>query len=82
MPNYTRDDPRWVKAESVEAETGDARYVAVVVDGKKYHMKPVEWSDPVRDRNKSDVLISDEQGNWVRVWFYDKDIQPWTPSLE
>ena len=28
------------------------------------------------NKEKSDVLVQSSRGDWLRVWFMDKDVQP------
>lgn len=69
---YTRDNPKWVKASSVEhASSG---YVNVVAYGERFEMCPVQWSSNVLDKSTSDVLVHNSRGDWLRVWFFDADV--------
>jgi hypothetical protein len=70
---YTRDDPKWVQAEEVTQET--AGYVTVKAYGETFKNCRVGWNNPYLDRSKSDVLVQNSRGDWLRVWFYDADIQ-------
>jgi len=73
---YTRDDPHWVQAQSVVAATADGTYVNVKVQDEEFTNRHVEWHDPVMNKEKSDVLVQNSRGDWLRVWFFDKDIVP------
>lgn len=75
MP-YTREDPHWVQAESVEAAVPDGTYVNVKAYGEEFKMKRVGWSNPAMDKTKSDVLVQNSQGDWLKVWFFDADVVP------
>jgi hypothetical protein len=63
---YSRDDPKWVQADSVEA--GGSGIVHVVAYGQRFEYCPVQWSNPYMDSSKSDVLVQNSQGDWLRVW--------------
>lgn len=76
MP-YTREDPKWVQAETVEAAVPDGRYVHVKAYGEEFRMCRVGWSNPLMDKSKSDVLVQNRQGDWLKVWFHDSDVVPW-----
>lgn len=69
---YTIDDPKWVQASSV-AYTKNG-YATVVAYGETFDMCEVQWSDPTLNKDKSDVLVQNSQGDWLRVWFFDKDV--------
>lgn len=69
---YTRNDPKWVQANTVEyAAPG---YVHVTAYGERFENCPKQWNDEFRDKSKSDVLVQDSQGDWLRIWFYDADV--------
>lgn len=80
---YTKDDPKWVQATSVESAGGPLRglrsadhYVNVTAYGETFKSCLVQWSDPTMDKSKSDVLVQNSRGDWLRVWFYDEDVLP------
>lgn len=77
---YTRENPHWVQADEVKAVTANSMYVTVKVQGQEYLMHRVEWHDPFFNKSKSDVLVQNSEGNWLRVWFFNKDIQPFNPQ--
>jgi hypothetical protein len=70
---YTKDDPKWVQAEEVTAET--AGYVTVKAYGETFRHCHVEWHDLFLNKSKSDVLVQNKRGDWLRVWFYDADVK-------
>jgi len=64
------NNPKWVQAESVyQVAPG---YVNVTVHGETFYNCRIEWSKPYLT-NKSDVLVQNSRGEWLRVWFYDSD---------
>jgi hypothetical protein len=70
---YPKDDPKWVQATSVEfVATG---YVNVEAYGERFEKCRVEWSDPFLNKSKSDVLVQNSRGDWLRVWFFDADVR-------
>ena len=69
---YPHHAPKWVQAESV---VGDSHYVDVVAYGETFAHRRVEWSNLAFDKTQSDVLVQNAQGDWLRIWFYDKDVQ-------
>lgn len=73
---YSQADPKWVEATSVEAATPDGSYVNVTAYGEKFEMCRVGWSNMAFDKSKSDVLVQNSQGDWLKIWFYDKDVVP------
>ena len=75
---YSRNDPKWVQAESVEQVTPG--YVNVVEYGETFRMCRVEWSNPFFDKSKSDVLVQNSRGDWLRVWFYDSQLTQRQPD--
>lgn len=72
---YTQKDPKWVQAESVKALAPGSQYVTVKAYGETFENCRVEWNDPVGNKEKSDVLVQNSRGDWLRVWFYDKDVE-------
>ena len=72
MSTYTKYDPKWVQAESVESV--GSGYVNVKAYGETFKFCRIEWNDPFLDKSKSDVLVKNSQGDWLRVWFYDSDL--------
>ena len=70
---YSKDDPKWVQADSVEKADASG-YVNVTVYGETFKMCAVWWSDPDIDPCKSDVLVQHSKHGWLRAWFYDSDI--------
>lgn len=73
---YTQDNPKTVQAEAVEAATYNGSYVNVVAYNERFEMCRVGWSNPTMAKDTSDVLVQNSRGDWLRVWFYDKDVQP------
>ncbi len=73
---YTREDPKWVQASHVEAAVPDGSYVNVTAYGEEFKMRRVGWSNPQMDKTKSDVLVENKQGDWLKVWFLDADVVP------
>lgn len=69
---YKKDDPKWVQATTVKRASINA--VDVTAYGETFKGCRVEWSDPFLNKAKSDVLVQDSRGDWLRVWFYDTDI--------
>lgn len=76
MMLYPKNDPHWVKAEKVVAATEDKMYVNVWAHGKEYKFKHVDWSNPFMDKTKSDCLVQDDEGNWLRIWWNEDDLNP------
>jgi hypothetical protein len=70
---YTKNDPKWVQADSVEI--AGSGYVNVKAYGEIFRFCKIEWSNPFIDNSKSDVLVQNSRGDWLRVWFYDNDIK-------
>ncbi|HRN70758.1 MAG TPA: hypothetical protein PLS49_06275 [Candidatus Woesebacteria bacterium] len=77
---YPRGNPHWVQADDVQAATADNMYVNIRVGDEEFRMHRVEWHDPFFNKSKSDVLVQNSEGNWLRVWFFNKDIQPFNPQ--
>lgn len=73
---YTQNDPKWVQATKVTRSAPGQPYVNVSAYGETFENCRVEWHDPAFNKEKSDVLVQNSQGDWLRVWFYDKDIAP------
>lgn len=71
---YTKHNPKWVQAQTVKSAGG--HYVDVTAYGETFENCLVQWSGPTLDKDKSDVLVQNSRGDWLRVWFYDKDILP------
>lgn len=70
---YTKDAPKWVQAEEVyETIPG---YVTVKAYGETFENCGVAWSNLFMDKTKSDVLVQNSRGDWLRIWFFDKDIK-------
>ena len=70
---YTKSDPKWVQADKVSKGIASG-YVNVTAYGETFKNCQVEWNDPFMDKSKSDVLVQNSQGDWLRVWFYDNQI--------
>lgn len=70
--SYTSDNPKWVKAERVT--NAGPGLVTVTAYGETFERCAVEWNDPVRNKEKSDVLVQNSRGDWLRVWFWDRDV--------
>jgi|GEM_PF-4294190 len=73
MSTYPRNNPKWVQATSVES--AGSGYVNVVAYGERFDACAVEWNDLFLNKAKSDVLVQNSQGDWLRVWFFDTDVQ-------
>lgn len=69
---YSKDDPKWVQATTVKRASSNT--VDVTASGETFENCRVVWNDPFLNKAKSDVLVQNGRGDWVRVWFYDKDI--------
>ncbi|MFZ2025010.1 MAG: hypothetical protein WAV51_01885 [Microgenomates group bacterium] len=74
---YSRNDPGWVVADSVEAATEDQTYVHVTYKGETYRNRRVTWHNPRLDKSKSDVLVEDEHSGWLYIEFLNADIKPY-----
>lgn len=74
--SYTKDNPKWVQAQTVKAATLSGRFVDVIAYDETFKNCRVQWGDPFLNKEKSDVLVQNSRGDWLRVWFYDKDILP------
>lgn len=74
---YGMNDPKWVQAQHVEVASADSGYVNVKAYGETFKNCHVEWSDPLLNKTKSNVLVQNSRGDWLRVWFYDADIVPY-----
>lgn len=72
---YSMHDPKWVKAETVRYSDGSYKYVDVTAYGQVFRHCLIEWSNSMLDKTKSDVLVQHNDGNWLRVWFYDNDLK-------
>jgi hypothetical protein len=70
---YTRDDPKWVQAEEVAREASG--FVTVKAYGETFKNCQVQWNDPLMNKTKSDVLVQNSRGDWLRVWFFDADVK-------
>jgi hypothetical protein len=70
---YTKQDPKWVQAEEVTQTTPG--YVTVKAYGETFKNCKVQWSDPLLNKTKSDVLVCNSRGDWLRVWFYDAGVK-------
>lgn len=77
LMEYTKNDPHLVQASSVKS--AGSNYVDVTVYGETFKRCEIQWNDPFLNKAKSDVLVQNEKGDWLRVWFYDKDILPVEP---
>ena len=69
---YDKNNPKWVQAESVRASVPG--YVDVTVYGETFKNCHVDWNDPFFNKSKSDVLVQNKDGEWLRVWFYDSQL--------
>lgn len=70
---YTQNNPKWVQAEEVKQESPG--YVTVKAYGETFENRRIEWSNPHLDKSKSDVLVCNSRGDWLRVWFFDSDVK-------
>ena len=70
---YTKNDSKWVQAEEVFRTSPG--YVTVKAYGETFENCQVQWSNPFFDKTKSDVLVCNSRGDWLRVWFYDADVK-------
>lgn len=68
---YSKDDPLWVQATTVKRASIDT--VDVTAYDETFTGCQIEWNDPFFNKAKSDVLVQNSRGDWLRVWFYDKD---------
>lgn len=73
---YPKNDPAWVKAEKVVEAIKGSAYVHVTAYGVEYRMCRREWHSPVLDKTKSDTLVQDAGGSWLRIWWRDADVVP------
>lgn len=73
MTTYTQNDPKWVQAEEVTQTVPG--YVTVKVYGETFENKNVQWSNLFFDKTKSDVLVQNSRGDWLRVWFFDAEVK-------
>lgn len=78
---YTRDDPLWVQAERVMAAVPDGMRVNVIAYDETFEMCKVGWSNPFMDKSKSDTLVQNSQGDWLKVWWYDADVEPFGTDI-
>lgn len=72
---YTENDPKWVQASKVEWSSASKERLNVTAYGETFKQRSLHWNDPTLNKEKSDVLVKNSRGDWLRVWFYDKDIQ-------
>lgn len=75
---YPRNDPAWVEAEKVVEATKGGAYVHVTAYGVEYRMCRREWNSPVFDKTKSDTLVQDAEGSWLRIWWCDANVVPFS----
>ena len=69
---YSKDNPKHLQAASVRK----INYTQVEVTtsyGKRFFGSRM-WADTYVERNESFILVQDEQGDWLRICFYDKDV--------
>jgi hypothetical protein len=71
---YTENDPKWVQASEVEWSSPSKTTVNVTAYGETFKNCPLRWNDPTFNKLKSDVLVQNSRGDWLRVWFNDADI--------
>lgn len=69
--------PKWVQAESVARAVPEGMYVNVTYDGQTFKMARQGWNNAEFDKTKSDVLVQNRSGLWLRIWFYNEDIEPY-----
>jgi len=58
----------WVEAKKVVEATKGGAYVHVTAYGVEYRMCRREWNNPVFDKTRSDTLVQDAEGSWLRIW--------------
>ena len=73
---YTRNNPKWVRAEKVVRGSMGGDRVDVTIFGQTFQNCREQWNDPNMDPTKGDVLVEHRQYGWLRVWFYGEDIKP------
>lgn len=67
--------PLYDKAESVRPASITG-YVFVTYNGVEYGPANVTWGPLDFDKKKSTVLIQDNDGKWIKLWFFDRDLNP------
>jgi hypothetical protein len=72
MYRYTKDDPKWVQATKVVG-AGD-EHVTVTAYGETWTVTP-GWSNLFMDKTKSDALVQNSRGDWLKVWWNDSDVE-------
>lgn len=74
---YPKNDPKWIKADYVEAAAPDGSYVNVRIGDEEFKFQHVDWSNPFMDKSKSDVTVESETMGWLKIWFHDADVVPY-----
>ena len=69
---YTANDPKWVQATSVKQTA--MGYVTVTAYGETFENCWTGKHYEFTDQEKSNVLVQNSRGDWLRVWFFDKDV--------
>lgn len=75
---YTKDDPKWVKAESVTSE-GNGFY-KVVAYGQTYNVDMQSMNTGWIDKKTDYALVKNQRGDWLKVWWYDADVATPPPA--
>lgn len=72
---YAKDDPKHVRAERVIRIS--PTIATVTAYGETFEGCRVGWSDQSLppDKRKSDTLVQNSRGDWLRVWWFDADEQ-------
>lgn len=70
---YTRNNPKRVEAESVK-RAGHI-YVDVTVEGETFKACKRQWTGFFMEEDESYVLVQRDNGDWLRVCFYDRDVK-------
>lgn len=74
---YPKNDPKLVQATSVQYATVANKHVNVVAYDERFEMCVMYWSNTM-EKSTSNVLVKNNQGDWLRIWFYDTDIMPYS----
>jgi hypothetical protein len=77
---YPREAPHWCQATEVVAAIPDGSYVNVRYRDLEFHMCRVGWHDPYLNKNKSDVDVETVERGWLRIWFNNADVKPFSQS--
>lgn len=75
-PIYSRQAPKWVQADRVVAARNNRLIVDVTVADQNWKGCRVDWNNGELppDKIKSDVLVQNEEEDYLRVWFHDEDV--------